>query len=162
MAEHTRFKELVALCQSLEATTKKREKTELIAAFLHRLNVEEISPSVLLILGTIFPEADSRTLNVSESTIRKVVGRLQGHAHTPEPLTILEVHNTFGEIANAAGRGSQQKREVLLESLFCRVTRLEAFQRSLAHLERRWPLPSGPDWPIPGVTSKASMGSDAL
>ncbi|MCZ6680067.1 MAG: hypothetical protein O7E52_22790 [Candidatus Poribacteria bacterium] len=57
MAEHTRFKELVALCQSLEATTKKREKTELIAAFLHRLNVEEISPSVLLILGTIFPES---------------------------------------------------------------------------------------------------------
>ncbi|MCH8294801.1 hypothetical protein IH992_27265, partial [Candidatus Poribacteria bacterium] len=77
MEKHTPFKELVVLCQNLESTPKKREKTQFIQEFLHRLKAVEISPSVLLILGMVFPDTDARALNVSESTIRKVVSRVQ-------------------------------------------------------------------------------------
>ncbi len=126
MEKHTPFKELVVLCQNLESTPKKREKTQFIQEFLHRLKAVEISPSVLLILGMVFPDTDARALNVSESTIRKVVSRLQRKTRHPKPLNILEVHNTFCEIATTSGRGARQKREELLESLFLCVTRVEA------------------------------------
>ena len=82
MAEHTLFRELVDLCLNLERTTKKNEKTELIEAFLHRLKEEEIPPSVLLILGTIFPASDSRTLNVSGATVGRVTSRMKERKHT--------------------------------------------------------------------------------
>ena len=71
-AEHTLFAELVDLCVNLEGTTKKNEKTQFIEAFLHQLKEEEISPSVFLILGTIFPASDPRALNVSGATVKEL------------------------------------------------------------------------------------------
>jgi len=137
MAEYTLFAELVDLCKNLEATTKKNEKAQLLEEFLRELKEEEISPSVFLILGTIFPASDSRTLDVNAATIQRVTSRIK--KRTPDsrlcfanpcslwrPLTILDVHNYFGEIASASGRGSRQKREDLLETLLSQASPLEA------------------------------------
>ena len=126
MAVYTLFTELVDLCKNLEATTKKNEKTDLIEEFLHKLNGEEISPSVFLILGTIFPASDSKALNVSVAAIQKVTSRIRAGTSDEKPLTILDVHNYFCEIASASGRGSRQKREDLLGSLLSRASSLEA------------------------------------
>ncbi len=125
MDEHTLFTELVELCKNLEATTKKNEKTQLIEAFLQELKEEEISPSAFLILGTIFPSLDSRALNVSAATIQKVTSKIKEGTSDEKPLTILDVHNYFCEIASASGRGSRQKREGLLESLLSQAGSLE-------------------------------------
>ena len=133
MAELTLFAELVDLCRNLEATTKKNEKTDLIEAFLHRLEEEEISPSVLLILGTIFPASDPRTLNVSGATIQRVTSRIKerdavdlSSRVSQEPLTILNVHDFFCEIASTSGVGSRRKIDDLLEDLLSRANSLEA------------------------------------
>jgi len=126
MNEHTLFTELVNLCKNLEATTRKNEKTRLIEESLHKLKEEEISPSVFLILGTIFPASDSRTLNVSAATIQRVTSRIEERTSEEKPLTILDVHNYFCEIALASGRGSRQKREGLLASLLSQASSLEA------------------------------------
>ena len=119
MAEQTLFSELVDLCRNLEATTKKNEKSELIEAFLHQLKEEEISSSVFLILGTIFPASDPRALNVSGATVGRVTSRIRereeehSQAGMPvppkEPLTILDVHNYFSDIASTSGKGSRKK-----------------------------------------------------
>ena len=132
MDGYTLFSELVDLCVNLEATTKKNEKTDLIRTFLHQLKEEEISPSVFLILGTIFPPSDPRTLNVSGATVQRVMKRMekQSQAGVSEPsnelLTVLDVHNYFGEIALTSGEGSRKKIDDLLVDLFSRVSPTEA------------------------------------
>ena len=126
MSGHKLFAELVGLCRDLEATTKKTEKTQLIEKFLHQLREEEISPSVFLILGTIFATSDSRSLNVSAATVQRVMDKIKVAKPDQEPLTILDVQNYFGEIAATSGRGSRQKRDDLLEALFRRATPPEA------------------------------------
>ncbi len=127
MAENTLFAKLVNLCVDLEGTTKKNEKSQFIESFLHQLKEEEISPSVLLILGTIFPAADPRSLNVSGATVGRVTKRMKDSEDSPaEPLTILDVHNYFGEIASTSGAGSRRKIDDLLESLLIRASSLEA------------------------------------
>lgn len=132
MAEYTLFGELVDLCINLEGTTKKNEKAKFIEIFLHKLKEEEISPSVLLILGTIFPASDSRSLNVSGATVGRVTKRIkekvqpENQVAFSEPLTILDVHGSFGEIASTSGSGSRRKIDDLLENLLCRANSLEA------------------------------------
>jgi len=127
MAEHTLFAELVGLCVNLEGTTKKNEKSQLIESFLHQLQEEEISPSVLLILGSIFSAADPRSLNVSGATVGRVTKRIENtESLQAEPLTILDVHNCFGEIASTSGKGSRKRIDDLLANLLGRGSSLEA------------------------------------
>ena len=126
MSEQTSFAELIELCKNLEATTKKNEKAQLLEEFLRELKEEEISPSVFLSVGTIFPASDSRTLDVNAATIQRVTSRIKARTPDGNSLTILDVHNYFGEIASASGRGSRQKREDLLETLLSQASPLEA------------------------------------
>jgi len=69
----TPFSSLAELCRSLEATTKRNEKSRLIAEFLKALEPKEVAPAVLLIVGQVFPEFDSRTLEVGWRTMRRVL-----------------------------------------------------------------------------------------
>ena len=126
MAKQTLFSELVDLCGELAATSKKTEKTQLLGEFLQTLAEEEISPSVLLILGAIFPAADPRSLNVSAATVRRVASRMDGQTPVSEPLTILDVLEHFSEIASTAGKGSRQKTDDLLRALLTRASPVEA------------------------------------
>lgn len=121
MPEHTKFQNLVILCKSLEATTKKLEKTELLMNFLKEVNEDEISPSVLLILGRIFAESDSQTLNISASTINRVLNNFEEKTDIQNPLTILDVCQYFSEIALISGSGSRKKKDDLLGEMFSRT-----------------------------------------
>ena len=117
----TLFSDLAKLCETLKATTKRKEKTRLLAGFLRRLDHEEVASAVLLIVGSIFPEFDQRTLEVGWRTMRRV---LKGGRQTiliDEPLTIQRVHRTLEEIAEATGPGSRRVKEGLLEGLISRA-----------------------------------------
>ena len=70
----TPFASIAALARHLAATSKRLEKRRLIAEFLHTLYREEVSPAVLLIVGRIFPEADSKALNDGWATLQKALG----------------------------------------------------------------------------------------
>src|SRR3990170_6121583 len=94
----TPFAALAALTRRLEATSKRLEKRRLIAEFLHRLRREEVSPAVLLIVGRIFPEADSRALNVGWATLKKTLGATRQSRLETAPLAILGVRRAFEEI----------------------------------------------------------------
>jgi DNA ligase-1 len=113
----TSFSELSNLCKALEATNKRKEKTSLLAKFLHQLEPGEVAPSVLLIVGSIFPEFDTRTLEVGGRTLRRILEARRQTALTVEPLTIQRVHNIFEEIAEAKGSGSRRIKENLLKRL---------------------------------------------
>ncbi len=121
----TPFSELANLCQKLEKTTKRKEKTRLISFFLRELKEEEIAPSVYLLVGRVFPEADSRVLEVGGRTVWKMLEAGKQATLVQEPLTILRVYKYFEEIAAASGRGSRKRKESLVESLLSQASPLE-------------------------------------
>ncbi len=123
MNHPTPFSTLATLCQQLEGTTKKLEKSALISGFLQKLQPEEIAPAVLLLLGKIFSATDARTLNVSWRTLQKVEAQVAKSKKAP--LSTLEVHQHFAEIAGASGKGSRQRKEELLADLLSRVSPTE-------------------------------------
>ncbi|MCW4036895.1 MAG: ATP-dependent DNA ligase [Candidatus Bathyarchaeota archaeon] len=105
----------------MEATTKRKEKTRLLAGFLGVLEPDEVAPAVLLIVGQVFPEFDPRTLEVGWRTMRRV---LEGGRQTTlfeEPLTIGRVHGILARIAEASGPGSRRVKGGLLEGLISRA-----------------------------------------
>jgi DNA ligase-1 len=120
----TSFLELAQACEALASTTKKLEKIGILSKFLRGLEEEEISPAVLLIVGAIFPEAESKALEIGWRTISKVVEEGQTTLLT-KPLAILDVRDYFEKIASARGRDSRRKKEKLLRSLLSQASELE-------------------------------------
>lgn len=151
----TPFLALALLGERLEKTKKRLELAALIADFLKGLTPEEIGPGVRLLIGQVFPEWDSRALNLSWRAVSKILQGLTAPKKSdlaaiqaeavdggewarlllerarieplePPPLGLLEVYRTFEEIAETAGPGSRRKREELLNSLFLRAQSVEA------------------------------------
>jgi len=113
----TLFSEVAALSGSLEATSKRKEKTRLLAEFLKALEPGEVGPAVLLVVGSVFPEFDSRALDVGWRTVK---GALKGGKQTTlfsEPLTVMRVYDTLERIAAAEGPGSRRVKTGLLQGL---------------------------------------------
>ncbi len=117
----TPFATLARLARNLEATSKRLEKRALLAEFLRTLRQDEIAPSVHLVVGRIFAEADARALNVGWATLRRVLEGKRQTTLVAEPLTILEASCAFAAIAAAHGPDSVRERRRLLESLLGRV-----------------------------------------
>jgi DNA ligase-1 len=116
----TPFSELAALSRALEVTRKRKEKTRLLAEFLRSLEPEEVGPAVLLVVGSVFPEFDSRALEVGWRTVK---GALEGSKQTTlfsEPLTIMRVYVTLERIAEAEGSGSRRVKTGLIQGLLRR------------------------------------------
>jgi DNA ligase-1 len=114
----TPFNKLTELCRALAATRKRTEKINLIANFLQTLDSDEVAPAVLLIVGTVFPEYDSRTLDIGWRTIKRVLEKGQQTTLIREPLTIRRVHSIFTEIAETRGKFSKKQKERMLIGLF--------------------------------------------
>lgn len=151
----TPFLALAFLGERLEKTKKRLELAALIADFLKGLAPQEIGPSVGLLIGQVFPEWDSRTLNLSWRAVSKTLQGLTAPSKNdlaairaeavdagqwarlllerarieppqPPPLPLLKVYRAFEEIAETAGPGSRRKKEELLNSLFLRAQPVEA------------------------------------
>lgn len=122
----TLFLDLAELCFRLAGTAKRGEKIRLISNFLSGLKDEEISPAVTQITGTIFPEAQSGTLEMGYSTVGQILDKKRQTTLLPTRLTILGVRRYFDEISASRGTGSRQKKKKLLESLLGEAAPLEA------------------------------------
>jgi DNA ligase-1 len=121
----TPLSSLVEVCQSLSSTTKRLEKREIISSFLKGLGPEEIGPAVLLIIGRIFPETESRALNIGFRTIQKARGTTKQAILIQEPLTIVGLKKTFGEMKDISGKDSVTKKGHMLEALLGRASESE-------------------------------------
>ena len=69
----TDFKALAELCEKLESMSRRGLMVSEVAAFLRGLDVDEISPAVSMILGRAFPLSSGLELNVSWSTVLRVL-----------------------------------------------------------------------------------------
>ena len=122
----TKFKKLAELCSSLEATTKRKEKTALIAAFLSGLEESEIKPAILLTIGSVLPETDNRSLDVGWKTIKKILDRKGQTTLFRRELTIHDVYDTLIQVADSEGQGSRTNKLMLIERLFADADPLES------------------------------------
>ena len=115
---------LVDVSRQVSDTSKRLEKTALLAALLKQLSPEETGPAVAFLSGAL----RQGRLGVGYATL---------HTAMPEPaaapsLQILQVDRLFDQLAAAKGSGAEQRKRFLLSEIFRLATRQE--QEFLFHL----------------------------
>ena len=134
-------------CEAIAATTKKLQKTSIVADYLRSLKLAEAAASAVFLSGKPFPAWEEATLQVGGALLWRLVAELSGKseadlttayrktgdlgavageilAHRAEQgIGILDVNRIFREIA--AARGATAK-TALLRDLLLRATPLEA------------------------------------
>ncbi len=139
---------LAETCERIAATTKKLEKTSIVADYLCSRQLEEAAISAVFLSGRAFPAFEERTLQIGSSLLWKLVVELAGGraaalttayrkrgdlgaaaadvlaatAPASSTITLSEVRTKFDQIA--ATRTAAAK-SALLKSLLQRATALE-------------------------------------
>jgi DNA ligase-1 len=138
---------LATTCEAIAATTKKLQKTGLVAEYLRSRTVDEAAVSAVFLSGRPFPVWEETTLQVGGRSLWGIVGELAGQEQgeltasyrrlgdlgavagdllpqrSGQGLGVLEVEAFFRRIAGA--RGASAKTEIVRE-LLSRATPLEA------------------------------------
>src|SRR4030043_1790427 len=93
----TLFKSLPELLEKVEATKKRTQTVSMIADFLRTLEPEEMEPAVSMILGRAFPKWSQKTLDLSWTTLNKVLRRIT----QVDWNVFVEAFSSTGDIASA-------------------------------------------------------------
>lgn len=147
------YSSLAQLYSSLEATSKRLEKTYLISEFLKEVPKKELSKVVQLLQGRVFPPWDSRNLGFSSALAVKAIAHAAGESETSikqrwkqlgdlgkvaaqakgrqsmllqEELTAEEVYTQLQKLASLEGKGSQDQKIKLVGHLLTRAKGEEA------------------------------------
>ena len=148
MAFRSGMKKFASICEQAGGTTKKLEKTAIVAAYFGSSSVEEAAASATFLSGRAFPLWEETTLQVGGSLLWRVVGELSEKteaeltasykrlgdlgsvaaevlpaAGRDSDLSVLDVQRRFKEIAAARGLAAKT---VLLRDLISQATPLEA------------------------------------
>lgn len=149
------YQELVNIYSELESTTKRLEKTEIIANFLKKLDGETLSEVGLMILGRVFPSWSDKEIGIGNKLLMRAVAEAIGTS--PEkvedavrdegdiglacvklfkskkqttffskPLTINFVFNSLRKLANISGAKSTNRKIAILLELLSQSTPTEA------------------------------------
>ena len=126
LTKATPFLELAQLCRSVEATSKRNGKIAMISAFLKAVSPEEVPMVTLFLAGKAFPESDPRVLEISYATISDAGKNLGQSRLTEHALTIRDVYDTLGRIAQASGSKSRDRKLSLLQTILTQTSPVEA------------------------------------
>jgi DNA ligase-1 len=88
-------------CDAIAATTKKLEKTGLVATYLKSIPLSEASVAVIFLSGRPFPSYEEATLQVGGALIWRVVSELSGKSER-ELTEIYRKHGDTGSVAAEA------------------------------------------------------------
>ena len=141
------MRKLAETCEAIAATTKKLQKTAIVADYFKSRNVDEAAVSAEFLSGRAFPAWEETTLQVGGSLLWRVVAELSGKdeaalaaayrkhgdlgavagevldERSGQGLGVLEVSQIFREIAAARGPAAKS---ALVRDLLARATPLEA------------------------------------
>lgn len=133
------YKTCFKLYNRLESTTKRLEKTNIIADFLKKTDPELLPPVTLLLLGRVFPTWSEEELGIGPKLLMKAISIVTGVSvdeieeqvreqgdigkasealfkrkaqvtFTPHPLTVEKVYEDLRKLASITGQGAQSKR----------------------------------------------------
>ena len=121
------MRKLAEICEAIASTTKKLQKTSIVADYLKSCPPDEAAVSVAFLSGRAFPAWEEATLQVGGALLWRVVQELSGkgeptltaayrkhgdlgavagevlQAQTGEDVSVVVVSKTFREIAAARG-----------------------------------------------------------
>src|SRR5580698_2092998 len=141
------MRKLAETCDAIAATTKKLQKTTIVADYLRSRTMDEAAVSAVFRSGRAFPAWEEATLQVGGSLLWRVVGELSGKdeaaltaayrkygdlgsvawevlaPRSEQRLNVLEVADSFSKIAAARGPAAKA---ALVHDLLARATPLEA------------------------------------
>ncbi len=150
-----KYKELVDVYEALNSTTKRLEKTSILAEFLKKTDAEILPVVTLLSLGKVFPTWSEKEIGIGLKLLMKaislVVGvspeavedsvrdkgdiglaaeylfanRLQSTLFTM-PLTIVKVYSNMEKMAGKSGKKAQGKKIEILRELLSSASPKEA------------------------------------
>lgn len=101
------YSELVEVYEKLEATSKRLEKTSILADFLKKARHEPNKEIVYLIQGRIFPDYDQREIGISTQLIIKALAKSVG---MPEH-NIVNEWKTIGDLGKVAQKLTEKKKQ---------------------------------------------------
>jgi ATP-dependent DNA ligase I len=89
---------LAETCEAIVGTTKKLEKTRIVAEYFKSRPVEEASVSAAFLSGKPFPAYEEATLQVGQRLLWQIVGELSGKSD----VAMTEAYRKFGDLGAAA------------------------------------------------------------
>jgi DNA ligase-1 len=111
------FSDFAFLCYELEKTPSRLAKIAAAAAYLKRLQPDEIRCGVAFLSGRPFPISDPRTLDIGPSALFETSRIANPENPSSTALTLKEVADSFGKIAEAGGKGSRMEKHNRLKEL---------------------------------------------
>ena len=141
------MRKLAETCEAIAGTTKKLQKTAIVADYLKSCKVDEAAQSAVFLSGRPFPAWEETTLQAGGTLLWRVVAELSGKGEAElraayrkygdlgavagevlpervgEETNVLEAGKAFREIATARGPSAKA---ALVRDLLARVTPLEA------------------------------------
>ena len=108
---------LADLRARVAASGGRLEKRRLVAEYLRALPPDDLTRAVTYLSGRAFPASDPRVLNVR--------GLPAPAGAAPPPLTLADVAQAFGAVAEAAGPGARRLRDARLAELVARASEAE-------------------------------------
>ena len=150
-----RYQHLAALYESLEGTSKRLEKTRLLADFLKETSSGDLERVILLLQGRVFPLWDKRVLGLSEKLVVKAIATSSGASEKKvvgewrdvgdigrvaeklvagktqatlmsEDLSVKRVFDNLRRVAAAEGQGAQEQKVKLVAQLLSSARGVEA------------------------------------
>lgn len=141
------FHRFATTCEMIAGTTKKLEKTSIVADFLKSLPAEQAAASAVFLSGRPFAAWEETTLQIGGRSLWQIVAQLSGKQENaltaayrkhgdlgsvaqqvlpgdrPGDLDILAVESSFRQVATARGASAKS---ALLRELLARATPVEA------------------------------------
>ncbi|MFA5797545.1 MAG: ATP-dependent DNA ligase [Candidatus Woesearchaeota archaeon] len=149
------YLELVKVYEALQSTTKRLEKTKILADFLKDCPPEDIEKVILLLQGLVFPKYEDNNIGIASKLVVKalktatgistdeiekiwkktgdlgetahdVVKRKKQHTLFNQDLTIDKVYNTIRKLATIEGIGSTNHKMKMISELLTSARSEEA------------------------------------
>ncbi len=150
-----KYSELAEIYERLSSTTKRLEKTEILAEFLKKVSTEEMEQVVLLLQGRVFPTHDEREVGIASNLMAKAIAIASGtsddmiskewkktgdlgnvaenlvnikrqHTLMSTELTIKKVFTNIQKLADESGSGSVDRKLQLIAELLTSAKGTEA------------------------------------
>jgi len=130
--------ELATLRARVAASPGRIEKRRLVAEYLRGLSAEDLPRAVTYLSGRAFPASDPRVLNV------RGLPAPGPAVATAAPLTLADMAQAFGAVAEASGPGARRLRDARLGELAARASAEERdLLQRVIHGEMRMGLSEG-------------------
>src|ERR1700683_5501825 len=94
-------------CDAVAATTKKLEKTALVADYLRTTLLSEAAPAVIFLSGRPFPASEEATLQVGGALLWRVIAELSGKSEAE----LTEIYRRHGDAGSVAAEALAAKPE---------------------------------------------------